>query len=323
MKFHYRVTSWIKKYPLEAGMIVLFALTLFAVGFIPATPNYPEGSVITIRSGSTISETASLLREDHVIRSGFVFSVFVRVFNSRGGVLEGTYSLPRKENVLSLAYRFAKGITGTKPVKVTIPEGSTTREVGEILLAALGDFDIVRFQSLAKSEEGYLFPDTYFFLPGTPPETVIQDMRSTFDKRIKPLEEQIRTFGVPLDEVVIMASILEKEARQTETRRTVAGILWKRIDNNFPLQVDAVFGYIFNRATYSPTFEDLEVDSPYNTYKNLGLPPGPIANPGLDAIEAAITPIQTPYFFYLTGKDGNMYYAKTFDEHVANRVRLR
>ena len=120
-----------------------------------------------------------------------------------------------------------------------------------------------------------------------------------------------------------MASILEKEARKLETRKVIAGILWKRIEIGMPLQVDAVFGYIHATSTYSPTFEDLEVDSPYNTYTNRGLPPGPIGNPGLESIRAALEPTKTPYLYYLTGKDGFMYYAKTFDQHVANRRFLR
>ena len=314
---------WIKKYPLETGMIVLFAFSLLAIGFIASPARWPEGSIVHIEPGMTINDAALLLKEKNLIRSAPAFSLLVTAFNSRGGVREGTYALTRKENVFSLSYRFAKGITGTKPVKVTIPEGSTARDIGAILKNALGDFDDARFLALAKSEEGYLFPETYFFLPGTPPDTVITAMRATFDAKIAPLQDTIEAFGKPLKDVIIMASLLEKEARQTETRRTVAGILWKRIDNDFPLQVDAVFGYIFNRGTYNPTFEDLKVDSPYNTYKNLGLPPGPIANPGLDTIEAAVTPIKTPYFYYLTGKEGSIHYAKTFEEHVANRRFLQ
>jgi UPF0755 protein len=103
----------------------------------------------------------------------------------------------------------------------------------------------------------------------------------------------------------------------------VAGILWKRIEIGMPLQVDAVFGFIYGKPTFSPTFDELEVDSPYNTYKNKGLPPGPIGNPGLDSIRAALEPVSSPYLYYLTGVDGTMHYSRTFEQHVANRRFLR
>ncbi|MBP9816793.1 MAG: endolytic transglycosylase MltG, partial [Candidatus Pacebacteria bacterium] len=101
----------------------------------------------------------------------------------------------------------------------------------------------------------------------------------------------------------------------------VSGILWNRIELGMPLQVDAVFGYIQDTQTYSPSFDDLEIESPYNTYRNKGLPPGPIANPGVNSILAAVTPTKTEYLYYLTGRDGKMYYAETFEAHKANRAR--
>ena len=116
-----------------------------------------------------------------------------------------------------------------------------------------------------------------------------------------------------------MASLVEKEARTDANRRIVAGVLWNRLALGMPLQVDAVFGYIFDRDTYSPSFEDLKVDSPYNTYTHKGLPPGPISNPGLESIYAALYPTKTNYLYYLTGRDTLMHYAKTYAEHQANR----
>ncbi len=214
-------------------------------------------------------------------------------------------------------------MSGLKPVKVTIPEGSTVRQAAAILKNALGDFDSDAFIALGKPDEGYLFPDTYFFIPGVSPQAVIQTMKDTFDKRVSPLLPQIQAFGRSESDVVITASILEKEARQPETRRTIAGILWKRLKLGIPLQVDATFGYISGTDTYSPSPEDLKIDSPYNTYKYPGLPPGSIGNPGIETIEDAITPIKTPYLYYLTDKEGNIYYAKTLAEHVANQQKLK
>ena len=131
----------------------------------------------------------------------------------------------------------------------------------------------------------------------------------------------IQASGHSLSDIVIMASLVEKEARTDVNRRIVAGVLWNRLALGMPLQVDAVFGYIFDRDTYSPSFEDLKVDSPYNTYTHKGLPPGPISNPGLESIYAALYPTKTNYLYYLTGKDTLMHYARTYAEHVANQTK--
>jgi UPF0755 protein len=117
-----------------------------------------------------------------------------------------------------------------------------------------------------------------------------------------------------------MASLVEEEARTLETRRTIAGILWKRLKLGMPLQVDAVFPYIIGKNTYELSIGDLALDSPYNTYKYAGLPPAPITNPGLDAMLAAVTPTDSPYLYYLSDRNGKMHYARTHDGHLANKA---
>jgi UPF0755 protein len=118
-----------------------------------------------------------------------------------------------------------------------------------------------------------------------------------------------------------MASLLEREANTAKDRRIVAGILWERLKIGMPLQVDAVFSYILEKDAYAPLFEDLKIESPYNTYLYRGLTPTPIGNPGIDAILAAAEPTKTKYLYYLTGKDGHMYYATTFAGHQSNREK--
>lgn len=298
------------------GMLLYFL-------FASTPPTYPKGGVITIPEGTSIQEAGELLYQKHIVRSPFVFSVLARVMNSESGVIANTYSLAEKENVVLLAYRFTHGETGLSPVKITIPEGLSVREIAEVLESKLAPFDTARFLQIARQEEGYLFPETYFFLPGTSPEVVLQTMRSTFDEKIRPFERAIQTSGKSVEDIVIMASILEREARKLETRKVISGILWKRIQIGMGLQVDAVFGYILDTSGYAPTLEDYKIESPYNTYLHRGLPPGAISNPGLEAIEAALYPSETKYLYYLTGDDGNMYYARTFAEHVANRKYLK
>jgi len=304
-----------------SGVLIVFLFATYGAFFAPPL-SFQKDSIVTISSGTGVQEAGELLKAKSIIQSPFVFSILVR-FIYPSGIIANHYSFSRPQSVLTVAYRLAKGKTDLVPLKVTIPEGSSSFEISNILEGTLKDFDSVTFKALAKSQEGYLFPDTYFFLPGTTPDAVIDTMRKNFDEKIKPLESDIAIFGKPMSEVLTMASILEREARQSETRRMVAGILWKRISIGMPLQVDAVFGYIFQKSGYAPTLTDLQTDSPYNTYLHRGLPPMPIGNPGLEAIQDAVTPTKNPYLYYLTDTDGNIYYAKTFAEHRLNKLKAR
>lgn len=304
-----------------AGVVVVFLFALYSV-FIAPPVSFQKDSIVTIPSGTSVSEAGELLKTKHVIQSPFLFSLLVRIVHPTG-IIANHYSFSKPQSVITVAYRLAEGKTDLVPLKVTIPEGSSYFEISNILESTLKDFDSFAFEALAKPQEGYLFPDTYFFLPGTTPEAVIETMRKNFDEKIQPLEKGITAFGKPMNEVLAMASILEREARQSETRRMVAGILWKRISIGMPLQVDAVFGYIFQKSGYAPTLTDLTTDSAYNTYTHRGLPPTPIGNPGLEAIQDAITPTKSPYLYYLTDKEGDIYYAKTFAEHGLNKLKAR
>lgn len=287
-----------------AGACVVLVWVLFV------RPPLYSPNAVTIPEGVSIRDAGVLLKEGGAIVSAQAFSFFSELF---GGARYGTYLFDHPASVIEVAWMVSRG--GNAPtVRVTIPEGASVREARAILEQALLGFDSERFASLAEPHEGYLFPETYFFAPGVSPVTIVESMRATFDDMTKDL--------APSRDVIIMASLLEKEARQYETRQVIAGILWKRLDAGMPLQVDAVFGYILGTGTINPTFEQLKIDSPYNTYTNKGLPPGPIGNPGLNAIEAALNPTKTPYWYYLTGSDGLMHYAKTFEEHVANRKYL-
>jgi UPF0755 protein len=304
------------------GILVFGVVALCYVVFFSAPSDFPQNTVVHIRAGSSVSEVATQLKDAHAIRFTFPFVLAVRLLNTHG-VQAGSYALTRAESALTLAQRFTRGTTGLDLVRVTIPEGSTNSEIAAILREGLLNFDTKDFLKEAQLHEGYLFPDTYFFLPGMPSAALIERMQQNYSEKTASLNEKIKVSGHTELEVLTMASILQKEARQPETMKMVSGILWKRIEIDMPLQVDAVFGYILDKPTFSPSFEDLEVDSPYNTYRNKGLPPGPIGNPGLDAITAALEPTSSPYLYYLTGKDGTMHYAKLFEQHVANRRFLR
>lgn len=297
---------------------VLMAVVLPVLALLPPA-NFPTGEIVRIEEDVPLLRQAERLEREGVLSSSFIFSAGMRLLSLDDNVKSGAYVFDRPLGVIGVAQRFIRGEFGLKETRVTLTEGMTTREMADRLAEALPSFDRQEFLRLARPQEGYLFPDTYFFMPDVTVSEVVMRMRSNFDVHIEEATDVIEAQEASLEELVIMASLLEKEARTMEVRRTVAGILWNRIELGMPLQVDAVFGYIHDRPTYSPSFDDLESDSPYNTYRFEGLPPGPINNPGIDAIIAAATPVETDYLYYLTDADGNIHYARTFDEHRRNR----
>lgn len=218
-----------------------------------------------------------------------------------------------------IAGRRHKELAESREVNVTIPEGLSVKQIGEILENAKL-FSKDEFIKIAQKEEGYLFPDTYRFYKDAKPEDVVLKMKENFNKKItSEILSEIQKTNRALSEVVVMASMLEEEVRSTEDRKIVAGILWKRLDQEMGLNVDAALTYILGRASNELTLGDLKYDSPYNTYRYRGLPPTPISNPGLDAISAAANPEQSRYFYYLTDKDGAVHYAVTLEEHALNK----
>tara|TARA_Y100000310_G_scaffold345569_1_gene466731 strand:+ start:3299 stop:4213 length:915 start_codon:yes stop_codon:yes gene_type:complete len=299
-------------------MAVVFFVSIYAI-FFSAPYNFPENYIVEVVDGATASETAQILFDEGIIKRKFIFTTLVILRGRERGVLSGIYYFDDKSNVFTIVNKMTNGDFGIIPKKITIPEGFTNRDIAGVLAKAFPSITIEEFLDTASTSEGYLFPDTYFFLPHVKSEDIVIQMRDNFDDKISEVKRSIKKADRTIEEIVIMASILEKEASDTETRRNIAGVLWKRLEINMPLQVDATLTYAVGRNTYELTQADLNGDSPYNTYKNLGLPVGPIANPGMDSITAAIEYEENPYFYYLSDRSGNTYYAETFEGHKENR----
>jgi UPF0755 protein len=301
-------------------ILTIFCLILIFIGLLLQAPHsFPSNkSSIHIAKGTSLSVIANDLVKKHYIKSPFTFIVFVKVISIGKGVQAGDYIFYEKENIIELVYRLITGDQGQTRIKITIPEGMNITDMAFIFLKNIPDFNAPRFVALAKKDEGYLYPDTYYFLENVSPEEIISIMKNNFNEKIKSLEDKITTFKKPLKDIIIMASLVEKEANSEQDRKIVAGILWKRLAEGMYLQVDPPFYYILNK-TGNITYADLKIDSPYNTYKYKGLPIGPIDNPSIQAIEAVITPIESKNYFYLSGKDGKMYYAITYDGHLNNK----
>lgn len=305
------------------GLAPVAAVFALCALFIAPPAGFPEGTSFVVEKGETHAGAARSLKEGGYIRSELVFRSFLKLFGGGSGLKAGDYYFAERESVLTVAWRTANAAYHLENVRVTIPEGLSSTEIaGRFDPDVFAHFDRAEFLEIAREYEGYLFPDTYLFLPTVTAKQVVKAMTDNYKRRIQTLADKIEAFGKPIEDVIAMASIIEEEARTMESRRTIAGILWKRLEEGMPLQVDAAFAFVNGKkASADLTLDDLKIDSPYNTYVYKGLPPGPISNPGLASIEATVTPIPTRNYFYLSDKEGEMHYAITHDEHVANKNR--
>ncbi len=294
-------------------LISTFVAILILIPSYPPT-QFSNAVIVTISPGTTISDAGEILVQAGVVKN----ATFFRIINSFGVIHAGTYLFERPQNMFVVAHRVRNGVYGFMPIRITFPEGNTARDMARRITEKFPHISAEEFLNEARPYEGYLFPDTYLFMPPVSPTEIVDTMRENFDKKTSFLTPEALA-GRTLSDVIIMASLIEKEARTKEVRHLISGILWNRLEIGMPLQVDAVFGYIFNTDTYSPSFSDLKVDSPYNTYTHRGLPPGPISNPGIESINAARGPTKTHYLYYLTGNDGKMHYASTYAGHQENQ----
>ena len=313
-----------KKLIIRTLLALLFFFIIVYALFIEAPYNFPTKTIISVPEGSSLHETANILKEEKVIRSALWYKVFNVLSGNQTQIQAGDYYFKTRINLFKVTARIVTGQYDLTPVTVRISEGSTVFDIGEQLSSRLSRFDGDAFveRALKEEAEGYLFPDTYEFLPNVDEKKVFKVMRETFDKKVATITSQIKEFDQSFEDIIIMASIIEKEsANDFEERQIISGILWNRISIGMALQVDAVFPYINGKNTYELSTDDLQVDSPYNTYKYPGLPIGPISNPSLDSILAAVTPIDTDYLFYLHDRDGNVYYSTNFESHKQNKFK--
>ena len=303
-----------------AGFVFLAALILVWYGLSAAPPRaFPTGSTVTVQEGTGLLELSNDLHKEGVIRSPFWFRAVAIILGGERGMQAGDYYLPKPESGFKIAWRIAEGKHDIATVKITIPEGFTDRKISALFDSQFTIFNHSLFERQAP--EGYMFPDTYFIQVNATATSTIKLLKDNFTRKIFPLMPEVNKSGHSLDEIITMASIIENEANTKEDRGLVSGILWRRIALGVPLQVDASLTYINGKTSAQMTAGDLKTNSPYNTYLYPGLPPTPISNPGLESIEAALSPTVSPYMFFLTGDDGKMHYAKTFDEHKANKAK--
>jgi UPF0755 protein len=289
-------------------LIVSFFIVAFLVSWFLFS--HPQDNLILIKEGSNLSDIADQFKKKGIIKSSNLFVFFAQIMGKETGIKSGNYWLQEPESIFKLIKRLTKADFNLKMDKVVIFEGMTLNDIAEVF-SKFNNFNKEEFLRITNEMEGYLFPDTYFVFPDISAEEVVKMMKKNFDKKAGEIDNP----------VLILASLIEKEVANPNDRRIVSGILWKRLEAGMPLQVDAVFAYIIEKTSSELTSEDLKINSPYNTYLYKGLPPTPICNPGLDAINAALNPQDSSYLYYLSDKFGNIHFAKTFEEHKFNKTK--
>ena len=296
------------------GMIAIYSF------FVLPPKDFPVEEIVKIEKGASLDSIAEMFEEKGMIVSADLFKIAIVIVGGEKKLSAGGYIFDKPVNMFEVARRVITADYGVDNILVTLQEGFTREEMADVLEEKLLFFNRNEFLFETKDEEGYLFPDTYFFFETATTDEVINTLRDTFQEKVGPLGEEIANSGHSLKDIITMASIIQKESYNNMVeRQTISGILWKRISKGMRLQVDATLKFYTGKGSSKLTTTDLRTDHPYNTYTRDGLPPGPIGNPGLASIKAAINPISSPYYFYLHANSGQVYYAVTHDGHVNNK----
>lgn len=307
-----------------AGILVLTFLlsSLLYMGLFRPDVDFPTEHYITIEQGDDLGSIASMLAADNVVRNAHTLELAVRMLGGSRSVHAGDYLFAHPVGTFAIARAITTGTYGLEPIRITIPEGATVVDMAVIYDKRLFKFDPQHFVDIALPYEGYLYPDTYYFLPNVREDEVMRTMNDNFKNHIAEFAQQIDDSPYTFHEIITLASIIEKEAWKPRDQKKIAGVLYNRLDKGMKLQVDATFTYTHNKGTYQITLDDLaDEENPYNTYVHKGLPPGPIAAVGHSALDAALNPTKSNYLFYLADRHGNTYYSTTYAEHLKKKRR--
>jgi UPF0755 protein len=316
----------------SAGVIVGAASMWFRNAVYVDRDQPAQQTDVIIPSGSTFSQVVAALRDKNVLQSPLAFRILARLRHVDSDVKAGEYRFPAHQTSDEILRRLVRGEQFA--VWVTIPEGFTARQIAQTLASrALGDASAYDHFFLhnggtaaggarTPNLEGYLFPSTYLIPTGDSPEQITKILVDQFHKELpRDAAARAKALGRTVPEVVVIASLIEREGKVDEDRPLIASVIYNRLRQGMPLEVDASIEYTFPEHHDVITKRDLEIDSPYNTYRHTGLPPTPIANPGKAALDAAFAPAKTDYLYYVAKPDGHSAFAKTLQEHNANVAR--
>ncbi|MBN2061220.1 MAG: endolytic transglycosylase MltG [Deltaproteobacteria bacterium] len=307
--------------------LVLVSLILgFGLFFLsPYERNAPE-QFITVREGLGLRAVAIELEERNIISSKSLFMIWGKIMGYSRKIKAGEYRLGSDMAPMRILEILTRGEIITHPV--TIPEGYSNKQIAEILeqkgmadkrqfLALASNRDLIlKYGFRSSSLEGFLYPDTYQFGKGLSAESIIDAMVNRFKTVVAPFEHRLRELEMTVEEVVTLASIVEKETGRADERALIAGVFLNRLKKNMRLESDPTVIYGIENFNGNLTRKDLEVPTPYNTYIIRGLPPGPIANPGIEAIKAVLYPAEIDYFYFVSKNDGSHYFSSSLREHI-------
>ncbi|MGL5506423.1 MAG: endolytic transglycosylase MltG [Paraclostridium sp.] len=319
--------------------LTIVILILLSIGYVyiqigPYNKNNKKDIIVEIPNGSTLTQVSSILEENKLIKNKLLFKLVSKFKEDNNGVKAGKYLLSQKYSNSEILDILISGKIYNDGIKVTIPEGSTYKEVIKYLTNKnIGNAET--YEELINNPEefyeeypflnekditnleGFLYPETYYFDKDLSEKEVIASMLKRFSEvYTNELKEKQEKMGLTLQEVVNMASIIEKEAVKDVDRPKIAGVFYNRLDIEMPLQSDATIQYIFEERKKIVSYSDLKIDSPYNSYLNKGLPPTPISSPGIKSIEAALYPEANDYLYFVATVEGSNNYSKTYEEHL-------
>jgi UPF0755 protein len=288
--------------------------------------------LIKIEPGMTLKQVSVLLKKENLIKNSAVFRVIAVLQKKQNQIMVGEYEISSSMIPLDILQRVTSGKTVLHPI--TIPEGYRITEIADLLarnglvdkeefIRLTQDEEVIKFWNIpGDSLEGYLFPETYHFSKYTDTRKIIDTMVKTFQDKISPLnlEKVSKNIKLTPHEVITLASIIEKETGKQEERPLISSVFHNRLKKKMRLQTDPTVIYAIKNFDGNIRKKDLSLDSPYNTYKYRGLPPGPIASPGLKAILAVLEPDNSDYLYFVSRQDGSHQFSATLDAHE-NAVR--
>lgn len=332
---------------LISSIIILSFFAAISQAFFSPAGDQAEAVIFAVDKGEAVKEIATNLKDQKIIKSLYAFLIYTGLTGKYSKIQAGEYLLSSKMSVADIVRVLSRGETAKE--SVTIIEGWDLRDIngyltGKGMTADEGLYTLAgtpakkednanvkdlaqRFDFLADkpekmSLEGYLFPDTYYLDKGDGAEALIEKALQNFGDKLNPeMRNEIKKQKKTIFDIVTMASMIEKEVKTLKDKKIVSGILWKRMDSGMRLQVDATILYEENKTGLKIYTKDTQIDSPYNTYRVDGLPLGPISNPGMDSIIAAIYPTTNPYYYYLSSPDGKTIFSKTLEEHNYNKAK--
>ena len=325
---------------LKTLLIVLISSILLGVVSVAVLDEWKGGAVghgqvkfdLMISPGDSSSKIVKELSTHGLIKSSAYFQILLKVTRNTNKIKQGLYEINDGMDSRKIMDVLTKG--KVKLINFTIPEGYNNRQIGDLLAekkvirsrldfltAAENKELLVEYKIPGATMEGYLYPETYSIPYNYPPVKIVEMMMHRFYTNLEKIEESKKLSSEELHKKVILASIVEREAKKKEERPMMAGVFLKRMRENISLESCATIQYLFDKPKNRLFEKDLEKESPYNTYKNKGFPPGPISNPGLPALQAAFHPIDEGYLFFLRKPDASHYFSKTIKEHIAAKKK--